>query len=299
MQLNRNADRLDGTPPPAKVRVREIAESDLAAVAALLSRGFPFRNESYWLRGLRRHAERPRLDGYPVFGYCLDHDGQPVGVILLLFSRVLAGGEMIVRANVSSWYVEPEHRAFGSLLVRAATRDKRVTYFNITPAPHTWRQVEAQGFSVYCKGQIYAALALSRPAPDASVSAFADKAIDGLSEFEHDLLRQHQAFGCLSVVARDATGAYPFVFQRHRVKNTIPVDRLLYCRDTADLARFAGNIGRFLARRGGMLVRFDADGPVPLLFGWYSEQRGRKYVKGPHPPHLGDLAFTEAALFDS
>jgi len=301
MQLNRNADRLDRMPPasPEKVRVREIAASDLSAIAALLSRGFPFRSESYWLRGLQRHAERRRPDGYPEFGYCLDCAGQPVGVILLLFSRVLAGGEMIVRANVSSWYVAPEHRAFGSLLVRAATRDKSVTYFNITPAPHTWRQVEAQGFSVYCKGQIYAALALSRPARDADVRAFADETAGGLSAFERDLLCQHQALGCLSVVACDSTGVYPFVFQSHRIKNVMPVYRLLYCRDIADLARFAGNIGRFLARRGGMLVRFDANGPVPRLLGWYSEQRGRKYAKGPHPPHLGDLAFTEAALFDS
>jgi hypothetical protein len=281
------------------VRVREIAASDLPAIAALLSRGFPFRSEAYWLRGLRRHAERERPDGYPAFGYCLDHGGQLVGVILLLFSRVLAGSEMIVRANVSSWYVEPAYRLYGTPLIRAATRDRSVTYFNITPAPHTWRQVEAQGFSVYCKGQIYAALALSRPAPRVSVRAFADETADGLSAFERDLLQEHLAFGCLSLVARDQAGAYPFVFQRHRVKNIIPVYRLLYCRDTADLARLAGNIGRFLAPHGGMLVRFDANRPVAGLVGWYSEKRGRKYAKGPHPPHLGDLAFTEAALFDS
>jgi hypothetical protein len=47
------------------------------------------------------------------------------------------------------------------------------------------------------------------------------------------------------------------------------------------------------------LVRFDANRPVPGIVGWYSEKRGRKYAKGPKPPLLGDLAFTEAALFDS
>jgi len=79
----------------------------------------------------------------------------------------------------------------------------------------------------------------------------------------------------------------------------LPVYRLLYCRDIADLQHFAGNLGRFLARRGGLLVRFDANAPVPGVIGWYSEKRGRKYAKGPRPPRLGDLAFTEAALFDS
>jgi hypothetical protein len=65
------------------------------------------------------------------------------------------------------------------------------------------------------------------------------------------------------------------------------------------MVRFAGNIGRFLLMQGGMLVRFDSNAPVPQIFGWYSELRGRKYAKGPRPPRLGDLSFSEAALFDS
>jgi hypothetical protein len=285
--------------PGAGLKVREIAEADLAAVARLLSRGFAFRPTDYWLRGLRRQAMRRRPANYPAYGYCLDRAGTPVGVLLLLFSEVTAGDETVVRCNLSSWYVEPEFRAFGSLLVRAATRDKRVTYFNITPAPHTWPTVEAQGFSVYCKGQMYGALALSRPAPDAKAEAFAERHTEGLTPFEADLLRQHASFGCLSVVVRDGVDCHPFVFQKHHVKHLVPVYRLIYCRDIADLQRFAGNLGRLLARRGGLLVRFDANHRLPGIAGWYSERRGRKYVKGPRPPLLGDLAFTEAALFDS
>ena len=299
MQPNRSAGSPDAPRASASVRVREIRESDLAAIAALLNRGFPHCSLQYWLRGLQRHAERPRPRAYPAFGYCLDRGGTPVGVILLLFSEVLSGTETIVRCNVSSWYVEPELRAFSSLLVRAATRDKRVTYFNITPAPHTWPQVEAQGFSVYCRGQIYAALALAKPVPRVIVRPFTASESAGLSDYEIDLLRRHEEFGCLSLVAQEGTNNHPFVFQKHLVRGFVPVHRLLYCRDIRDLTRLAGNLGRFLARRGGLLVRFDANAPVPGLVGWYSEQRGRKYAKGPHPPQLGDLAFTEAALFDS
>lgn len=296
MQLDRQREQ---SVAGAKLRLREIVESDLTAIAELLNRGFPFRSTDYWLRGLRRHASRPRPSGYPAFGYCLDSAGAPVGVILLLFSEVLAGSETIVRCNVSSWYVEPEFRAFASLLVKSATRDKNVTYFNITPAPHTWSTVEAQGFSVYCRGQMYGALALSKPMPDATVEPFSERHAATVTPHEADLLRQHASFGCLSVVVRDRAACHPFVFQKHRVKNLVPVHRLLYCRDIADLRRFAGNLGGFLARRGSLLVRFDANGPVPGIVGWYSEKRGRKYAKGPTPPPLGDLAFTEAALFDS
>jgi hypothetical protein len=295
-----SSDRQDvRSPSSPALRVREIVTDDLPAIAALLTRGFPFRSNEYWLRGLERHARRARPAGYPTFGYCLDRGGMPVGVILLLFSEVRAGGETIVRCNVSSWYVEPEFRTYGSPLVRAATRDKNVTYFNITPAPHTWATVEAQGFSVYCRGQIYGALALSRPVRGAGAELFSEQKCDGLAAHEADLLREHASFGCLSVVVRDGTTCHPFVFQKHLVKDIVPVYRLIYCRDVAELQKFAGNIGRFLARRGGLLVRCDANGPMPGIVGWYSEKRGRKYAKGPRPPHLGDLAFTEAALFDS
>lgn len=303
MQLAVKVKQPDVKPtPPASgpgLRVREIVADDLPAIAALLARGFSFRSNDYWLRGLERHARRPRPRGYPTFGYCLDHKGAPVGVILLLFSEVRAGAETSIRCNVSSWYVEPQFRTFGSAMVMAATRDKSVTYFNITPAPHTWATVEAQGFSVYCKGQIYGALALSWPARGAKAELFSEDLVDGLTADEVDLLRQHASFGCLSVVMRDGGRSCPFVFQKHHVKGLVPVYRLIYCREIAELETFAGNVGRFLARRGGLLLRFDANGPANGIVGWYSERRGRKYAKGPRPPRLGDLAFTEAALFDN
>lgn len=281
-----------------RVRLRQIVEADLPAVAGLLSEGFSNRTEAYWLRGLQRHAARPIPEGYPSFGFCLESDGVPVGVILLLFSAFASADGPVVRANVSSWYVKPAFRSFGSLLITSTTRDKRVTYFNITPAPHTWSTVETQGFSLYCKGQIYGALALSRPVAGATVGLFSE-APARLTEFERDLLARHASYGCLSVVVRGRDGDHPFVFQRHRVRGLVPVCRLIYCRSIDDFARHAGNLGRFLLWRGGPLVRFDANAARPDVVGWYSELRGRKYAKGGNPPHLGDLAFTEAALFDS
>ena len=68
--------------------------SDLDAVADLLTRGFVGRSRDYWMQGLRRQAVREVPSGYPRFGYMLDQDGQPVGVLLLLYtSRGNGGGE--------------------------------------------------------------------------------------------------------------------------------------------------------------------------------------------------------------
>ena len=65
--------------PQPKIRCREIRESDIDAVADLLTRGFAGRARDYWIQGLRRQAAREVPSGYSRFGYMLDHDGTPVG----------------------------------------------------------------------------------------------------------------------------------------------------------------------------------------------------------------------------
>lgn len=286
------------TSPAAGVRLRQIAAPDLPAVARLLSEGFPNRPVSYWLRGLARHGSQPPPAGYPQYGFLLDQGGETVGVILQLFARVGPTDAATIRCNLSSWYVKPAFRAFGSLLITSTTKDPAVTYFNITPAPHTWSTVEAQRFVVYCRGQIYGAVALRRPLGEARVEVFGAES-SGLSPFEQVLLRDHASFGCLSLVVRHGSEASPFVFQKHWVAGIVPVFRLLYCREVAEFEACCGNLGRFLLRHGGVLVRWDANAPADGIVGWYSEKRGRKYVKGGSPPRLGDLAYSEAALFDS
>ena len=69
-----------------KIRCREITASDIDAVAELLTRGFVGRSRDYWMQGLRRQAEREVPQGYPRFGYMLDNEGAPAGVLLLLYS---------------------------------------------------------------------------------------------------------------------------------------------------------------------------------------------------------------------
>jgi hypothetical protein len=99
------------------------------------------------------------------------------------------------------------------------------------------------------------------------------------------------AFWCVT-----AERAYPFVFRRRLAKGLLPCAQLVYCRDTTDMVRFSGLIGRYLAVRGCPFVVIDASGPMPGLPGLYLDGRP-KYFKGPDKPRLGDLAYTEAALF--
>ncbi|MCC3247194.1 GNAT family N-acetyltransferase [Methylocystis sp. WRRC1] len=283
--------------PPMRIRCRLIAEADTPGLAELLSRGFPDRSIAYWARALDTLARRDAPDGYPRFGYLLEHDGSPVGVILMIFTKIGSGP---IRCNISSWYVEEAHRGYASLLIAAAVRHREVTYINTSPAVHTWPIIEAQGFRRYCNGQMLTIPALSPWRPNARARRFENRRDygDSLSIQERDLLSSHVKHGCLALVVRERRDAHPFVFLPRRVlKNVLPTLQLIYCRDISDFQRFAGPLGRELMRHGHPTVLIDASEPLPGVVGKYMHNRGPKYFKGPERPRLGDLAFSESVLF--
>jgi hypothetical protein len=287
-----------------KLRCREIAETDIDAVADLLARGFAGRSREYWMQGLRRQAAREVPNGYPRFGYMLDQDGHPVGVLLLLYtSRGNGGGEPTIHCNLSSWYVDPAFRNYASLLTRIAQRHKEVTYLNISPATWTWPIIEAQGFTSYCSGLFFAVPALSRAAAGMKVETISPdaRAIEGLSDTEVELLTRHARYGCLSLVCRTPSGgAFPFILLPMRIRRgwiAPPAMQLIYCRDIAEFVDCAGAVGRALILHGKFSVLLDSNGPVSGLTGFYSSARGRKYFKGPRQPRLADLTDTELVLY--
>jgi hypothetical protein len=296
--------RLDAvTDPKSRIRCREIGVADLDAVADLLTRGFVGRSRDYWMQGLQRQAVRDVPPTYPRFGYMLDHEGAPVGVLLLLYSTRSSGGESAIHCNLSSWYVEPEFRNYAPMLARIAQRHKEVTYLNISPARWTWPIIETQGFRSYCNGLFFSLPALSRAAPGMTVEIVPPDAtaVERLDSGDIALLTRHAAYGCLSLVCRSANGrADPFILLPVRIRRgwiAPPAMQLIYCRDITDFVACAGAIGRFLLLRGMVAVIVDSNGRVPGLAGIYTERRGRKYFKGPHRPRLADLTDTELVLY--
>ena len=286
-----------------KTRCREITEADIDAVAELLTRGFVGRSREYWMRGLRRQAAREVPDGYPRFGYMLDHGGMPAGVLLLLYTSRIIDGKAAIHCNLSSWYVDPAYRNYAPMLTSIAQRHKDVTYLNISPAHWTWPIIEAQGFRSYCSGLFFSVPVFSRPAPGMTVETVSSdtQSIAGLPEAEVELLRRHARYGCLSLVCRTAAGeALPFILLPMRIRRgwiAPPAMQLIYCRDIAGYVQCAGAIGRALLRHGKAAVLLDSNGKVAGLTGIYSAARGRKYFKGPHRPRLADLTDTELVLY--
>jgi hypothetical protein len=288
-----NADQVNAAP---KIRCRQIADGDLDALADLLKRGFGARRtHAFWRHVLAGLKARAVPAGMPRYGYLLENAGVPVGAILLIFAAT-PGGEA-PRANVSSWYVEPAFRSYAPLLVAQALKLKPVTYLNVSAVPHTWPILEAQGYQRYSNGVFVALPAVQRSRSDVRLLA-ADHEPDAPHEpFERDLLVEHAGYGCISLWGVTRERAYPFVFRPRIVKSVVPCAQLIYCRDVADVVRFAGPIGRFLARRGRPFVVIDANGPIEGLVGRYFDGTMPKFFRGPARPRLGDLAYTETALF--
>ncbi len=198
------------------------------------------------------------------------------------------------RGNLSSWYVDPDFRAFAPLLVSRALRHKELTFINTSPARHTWPILEAQGFARLCNGVFFAIPLLSGwfGGAKAKVIDGRQKPHVGFDPRDRDVVLEHAAHGCITFWCTTAERAYPFVFRRRFVRGIVPYAQLIYCDDVADFVRFAGPLGRVLALRGAPFVMIDADAPIPELVGWYSDVMP-KYFKGPQRPRLGDLAYTE------
>jgi hypothetical protein len=284
----------------SRTRCRQIGENDLEGLIGLLTRAYPKRTRSYWTHAMQQLARREAPAAYPRFGYVLEQDGMYVGVILLIFSRQNAQGKAQVKCNVSTWYVDPCHRAYASLLIASAIRHKEVTYVNISPAVHTWPTIEAQGFRCYCSGEIIAIPALSPPVAHTRVQEF-DTSHDygpALSKEERDVLVAHTGYGCLCYIVIEQGKANPFAFlPRRSFGGILPTLQLVYCRDVRDFARLAGPFGRTLISRGNLFVRLDAEAALPGLAGKYFRDRGRRYFKGPERPRIGDLTYSEGVLF--
>ena len=290
---------------PPKVRCRRIEDADADSVVSLLTRGFASRRtRRFWEHVIAALGRRAVPADAPKYGYLLENDGIAVGAILQIFSIQHAaardaGERTTTRCNVSSWYVDPAFRSYAPFLVSQALKQKGVTYLNITSVPHTRPIVEAQGYLRYSNGVFVSLPFLSRAPAGFDVRVItADTQPQALFErHERDLLKDHAGFGCISLWCEAAGRAYPFVLRERRVKGLITCAQLVYCRDVEDFVRFARPLGMLLARRGLPLVILDANGPVRGLVGKYFDQTMPKYFKGPAPPRLGDIAYTETALF--
>ena len=284
-----------------KIGTREILESDLGDVVELLAEGFcrrPRRPPAYWWRGLNIMRDHSRPPEMPKYGYLLENNSRPVGVILIISTTIRTSESTAIRSNLSSWYVDPAFRSYSTFLISRAIRNRNVTYLNISPAPHVRPIIEAQGFVRYSSGQVLtSAWSTYSRHIRARIFTVGNSSDLPFADHEQELLMVHAKYSCVSLWCESSDCVHPFVFLLRLVKGCIPCAQLMYCRSIEDFVKFSGPIARFLALRGRPFILIDSNGPIPGLGGMYFDEVAPKYFKGPERPRLGDLAYTEAAIF--
>lgn len=279
-----------GTNAVPRLGCRQLAESDIEDAIVLLARGFPERIPAYWRQALSRLRTRACPQDYPRYGYVLTENEQLVGIVLLIVS---AGPDGAVRANVSSWYVEPDFRSYSNVLLSRLFRLPGVTVVNISPAPNTSETIRAQGYVRYGADGLIVPAALGLPRPGATLRrVFAD------TPDASPLLRDHAAWDCLCYEVWEGSARTDFVFARHRIaSDRVPCAQLIHASDMSRLSRYIGPLGRALLGQGLPLVLLDAERRVPGLFGLRRRDRNLRFARGPNPPPVGDLSYTEMAVF--
>lgn len=283
-----------------RVRCRQITAQDFEQIATLLARNSKTREKANWLAVLDRMSRHPSPEGYPKFGYLIETEQGTVGVLLVIFTRIDTGSIQFVRGNVSSWHVEPEFRAFAGLLTSHAGKHKEATIINVSPGPHTWPVIEAQGFLPVAAG-VHMGIPLLGPRTAGMTAEYFDIASAPhlrMPRASVQVLTDHAAYGAISIVCKSSSVDHPVIFRKRRVLSwKVPVAELVYCDDIMTVVDTARPIGQLLLKRGLFLVQADADGPVQGLPGRFFANKMLKYFRGPHRPRVGDLAYTEAGMF--
>jgi hypothetical protein len=277
-----------------KVLLREIEDTDVSELCALLAEGFPRRKFDYWQTALDTLACRPALEGYPRYGYCLEVDGRLEGVLLLLTARI----DGVIRSNLSSWYMRSRYRVFASLMHQCAVRVKGPVYLNLSPAAHTLRNVEAFGFKPYTDGTLIVDAISAVKGGDSIVRPFAPEAASKLDAETRCTAEVHLGYGCEALLLEDRDGPMLALYRVKWLKHVVPAARFV-AGDPARLVMSSGRLMRVLLQHGIPLALIDA----PLN---YAPPRGirllanreRRYAAGTEaPPAAGDLRETEIALF--
>src|SRR5580693_95494 len=273
---------------------RQIDDTDISELCALLAEGFPRRTLEYWQTALDTLTSRPAVEGYPRYGYCLEVEGCLEGVLLLLTAKI----DGVIRSNLSSWYLRARYRVFATLMHQRAVRAKEPVYLNVSPAAHTVRSVEAFGFKPYTAGTLIIDATSAVKVGNSIVRPFTSEAASKLTAETRGSVKTHLGYGCEALVLEDADGPMVALYRVKWLKCVVPA-ACFVAGDPARLVKSSGRLMRALLQRGIPFALIDA--PLhyaPPLGIRLLADRERRYASGTAAaPAPGDLRETEIALF--
>lgn len=271
----------------------EPIETDrLDEAAAVLSRGFPARDGSFWHDGLRRLDDFHGRHGLGPCGYLMRRAGETVGVILTMRSRREGQGRPAAVVNLSSWYIDEPHRWMAPRMLKRVLEEEAVIT-DLTPSPRVLQMMDHFGFEPWTEGGHIAALPLSALRASNGYRVAADGAtLAGLSPGDARIVEDHRALGCIVAGLVGAGGVTPLVFSPLWRKG-IRSARLVYAEDRQAIAAALGPIARFLLKRGILCAELPGDSRERLPGAWFTPRARPTFFRGAMRRDAIDHAYSE------
>lgn len=258
-----------------------IGDANLGHTLDLLERGFPRRPRRFWEHAVERVARYNRYGGQGAIGQLLIAGGKPAGVMLTLSGQAQrADGTPYRVTNLSSWYIDPEHRRLAPLMLSKLVRPQDVVFTDLTPSDRVIPMLPLLGFRPLNAGISAIALpiaALSR-AEDVRVRDLKDCGNDVLKADTRARLERNAEFGATAAVLTDGDKHHPLLFVSRTLRR-LPAAQIIYCEDNALLRKRIGAVARFLLKKGKLVLIVD----IPLdrqAPGVHVLKRGLKFAKG-------------------
>ncbi|MDP2409868.1 MAG: hypothetical protein Q8M26_06240 [Pseudolabrys sp.] len=274
--------------------LRPIDRRSLDETLPLLQRGFPHA-PAFWAAGLDRLKRFQSPDPDAPAAYLLDVAGRAVGVILSIASqRTNIDGSTRSVVNLSSWFVDDEHRWRAPRMLQQLTADDDTLYTDLTPTVPVQSLIERLGFSRWTEGTLLFPLplfALGRSG-DAHVVPFASLSADSLPAPVKGMMADHAALGCLAAALWDGARLHPLIFSRMSRKG-VPIARLLYAEDRSVVKRHLAAIARFLLREKTVVLAMSADRSERTPGSFFTQRAPPTFYKGTMNTSAIDHAYSE------
>ena len=186
----------------------------------------------------------------PDLGYVLLHQNTIVGFLGTIYAHREIDGKQGVFCNYTSWYVRPGFRGQGAALMRAAMRDREVTYTSFTAGSVSRQVLEMLQFLRSGNGRLllppgWNAETLRNSSPKIRFDAATVRA--ALDDRWRRVFDDH-APHCLQLLAREGSQQAYIVVKRRQMavswlsrifpmRARLPYSDILYCSDPQLLAR--------------------------------------------------------------
>lgn len=275
--------------------LRPISFEALDTTLPILSRGFPGMRPGGWTSAIARLRAFGASDMQARAGYLLEHDGKDVGVILTIPStRSDDSGEPRRVVNLSSWYIDPEHRWRAPRMLQTVTACNATLFTDLTATPSVRSMIGRLGFRGWTEGTLVFALPwhAMKAAGSSHVVPLRDLPPDAFAGPTRRMLDRHAALDCISGGLWDGATLHPLIFSR-KIYRGIRAARLVFADSRAAMFAHLPAIARFLLRERILLLAVNADQSERVPGSLFTRRTSPAFYKGPAAPAPCDLAFSE------